>query len=170
MLKQRPKPAPFYTAANLSTQSSVGYLMKQAVSSIRKQADTGLAEHDLTYALWQPLYKVYREPGHSAATLARELDMDPPTVTRSLDRLEAKGLLLRERSSADRRIINLTLTPEGRQAASRVPQVLAEVLNGHLSGFTAEEWQTLVQLLQRMVANGEAIRATSPAPAPGARE
>ena len=36
--------------------------------------------------------------------------------------------------------------------------VLAHVLNGHLQGFSEAEWRQLVDFLQRMVANGEALR------------
>ena len=40
---------------------------------------------------------------------------------------------------------------------------MAEVLNSHLQGFSHDEWQLLLRLLQRMLANGEALKAASPA-------
>jgi DNA-binding MarR family transcriptional regulator len=55
------------------------------------------------------------------------------------------------------------LTPEGRRVADQVPPVLADVLNGHLEGFSQAEWEQLLHLLQRMVANGEARRNAKPA-------
>ena len=92
-------------------------------------------------------------------------------MTRALDRLEAKGLVQRERSNTDRRVVHLTLTPEGRTVAELVPGVLAEVLNGHLRGFSHAEWQQMLQLLQRMLANGDALRpgaAPEPSQSPAA--
>jgi len=157
-----PQPAAsarFYDANRLSPEDSVGYLMRKVMSSIRTQADAQLSTHDMTYAQWLPLFKLSLcSSATTVAGLARDLETDPAAMTRVLDRLEAKGLVARERSTTDRRVVQIALTPEGQAVAARVPPVLAEVLNGHLSDFTHDEWQQLLHLLRRMLANGEARR------------
>ena len=153
--------APFYNPTDLSPEDSVGYLMRKVLSSIRTQADGQLATHDLTYAQWLPLYKISRCKDTTVASLARDLENDPAAMTRALDRLETKGLVLRERSTTDRRVVQLALTAEGQKAAAQVPAVLSDVLNGHLSDFTRDEWQTLLGLLRRMQSNGEALRQSA---------
>ncbi|NCU66279.1 MarR family transcriptional regulator [Acidovorax sp. 210-6] len=157
-----PQPAAsarFYDATRLSPEDSVGYLMRKVMSSIRTQADAQLSTHDMTYAQWLPLFKLSLcSSATTVAGLARDLETDPAAMTRVLDRLEAKGLVARERSTTDRRVVQIALTPEGQAVAARVPPVLAEVLNGHLSDFTHDEWQQLLHLLRRMLANGEARR------------
>ncbi|HTH11131.1 MarR family transcriptional regulator [Acidovorax sp.] len=161
MASPTPTPAPrpgFYSATQLQPEDSVGYLMRKVMSSIRTQADAQLSIHDLTYAQWLPLFKISRCEQTTVASLARDLETDPAAMTRALDRLEAKGLVLRERSTTDRRVVQLALTPEGQAVADKVPAVLADVLNGHLSDFTHDEWQLLLRLLRRMLANGEALR------------
>ena len=152
---------PFYNPTDLSPEDSVGYLMRKVLSSIRTQADGQLATHDLTYAQWLPLYKISRCKDTTVASLARDLENDPAAMTRALDRLETKGLVLRERSTTDRRVVQLALTAEGQKAAAQVPAVLSDVLNGHLSDFTRDEWQTLLGLLRRMQSNGEALRQSA---------
>ncbi len=158
----------FYSAESLLAEQSIGFLMKQALSSIAAQVDRRLAEHDLTHAQWLPLYKLTRCGACPAVELARQLHLDPAAVTRALDRLEAKGLVQRTRSQTDRRIVMIDLTEAGRSAAAQVPAVLADVLNRHLHGFTPAEWHTLVELLQRLVANSEnsadALRPYPPTP------
>ena len=79
-------------------------------------------------------------------------------MTRLLDRLEKKGLCKRVRSTEDRRVVNIELTPEGEASIAEVPAVLADVLNAHLAGFSKSEWQALRSYLERMLANGEAMR------------
>jgi len=157
-----PQPAAsarFYDATRLSPEDSVGYLMRKVMSSIRTQADAQLSTHDMTYAQWLPLFKLSLcTNAPTVAGLARDLETDPAAMTRVLDRLEAKGLVARERSTTDRRVVQIALTPEGQAVAARVPPVLADVLNGHLSDFTHDEWQQLLHLLRRMLANGEARR------------
>ena len=150
------QPGPgFYSPNQLQPENSVGYLMRKVMTSIRTQADAQLSTHDLTYAQWLPLFKISRCPATTVASLARDLETDPASMTRALDRLEAKGLVARERSTTDRRVVQLALTPEGQAAAAQVPPVLADVLNGHLSDFTHDEWQLLLRLLRRMLVNGK---------------
>ena len=147
--------AEHYDPSKLVPENSVGYLMRKVMSSIRTQADAQLSLHDLTYAQWLPLFKISRCPTTTVASLARDLETDPASMTRALDRLEAKGLVARQRSTTDRRVVQLALTPEGQAAAAQVPPVLADVLNGHLSDFTHDEWQLLLRLLRRMLVNGK---------------
>ena len=148
----------FYVPGEHRPDQSVGYLMRKVMSSVLAQVDEQLSAHDLTYVQWLPLYKLMMKEGDTVACLAREIDIDPGAMTRSLDRLEAKGLVRRERSTEDRRVVRIVLTDEGRKVAHKVPTVLAGVLNGHLRGFSADEWQLLLQFLNRMLVNGEAMR------------
>mgnify|MGYP001179628462 CR=1 FL=1 len=152
--------AEHYDPSKLVPENSVGYLMRKVMSSIRTQADAQLSLHDLTYAQWLPLFKLLKGCPDSvtAAALARDLDVDPAAITRMFDRLEAKGLVRRKRSTSDRRVVQLALTEAGREVAEKVPPVLVDVLNAHLAGFRPEEFELLVSLLQRMLANGEAMR------------
>lgn len=133
--------------------------MKRVLQSLLLQADRALGPHELTHAQWLPLYRIARGECLTVAALARDQSLDPGAMTRALDRLEAKGLIRRVRSVADRRVVQIELTPAGRDAAAVVPPALAEVLNGHLAGFTRAEWQALIGMLRRMLANGEAMRA-----------
>jgi DNA-binding MarR family transcriptional regulator len=158
----------FYREGGYSPDQSVGFLMRRVLSSILQVADAQLADQGLTYVQWLPLYKllVCQATTTTNATLAKDLGMDPASVTRALDRIEAKGLLRRERSTADRRVVNLVLTEEGRRVAVEVPKVLSRVLNGHLAGFSHEECRLMLSMLQRMLANGDALRETLAAPPP----
>jgi len=154
------RPAAFYKAESLDPQDSFAWLAKRVLSSIALQIDRQLAEHDLTHTQWVPLFRLSRGECTTQNELTRELQVDPGAVTRALDRLEAKGLLRRVRSTEDRRVVRLELTEEGQRLSQVVPPVLAESLNAHLTGFSRAEWRTLIELLQRVVANGDALRDT----------
>lgn len=151
-------PVPLYRADTYQSEDSVGYLMRRVVFSLSQAIDKRLAPHGLTHAQWGPLFLVYSGRGSTVAELARCLQTDPGAMTRLLDRLEAKGLCRRERCTNDRRVVRLVLTTDGEQAAGRVPAALVEVLNAHLAGFSVSEWQALKGYLNRMLANGQALR------------
>lgn len=159
--------ATFYRPGQYRPDQNVGYLMRRVLNSILAQGDRRLAQHGMTHAQWLPLYKLSVDANATVAQIARDLCIDPGAMTRSFDRLEAKGLVERQRSLEDRRVVNLRLTEEGRGVADKVPAVMADVLNAHLEGFTTEEWQQLTGLLRRMLANAELLR-TGPDVTPAA--
>ncbi len=139
-------------------EASVGLLLRRVTDSLRQQIDRRLAAHDLTHAQWMPLFKIAKGEAVTMVVLARDMCLDPGATTRALDRLEAKGLVRRERSQDDRRVVNLVATEAGQAVAAQVWGVLADVLNEHLAGFDRQEFDLLMSLLQRMLANGEAMR------------
>ncbi|MBV8502754.1 MAG: MarR family transcriptional regulator [Paucibacter sp.] len=152
----------FYQPDAYLRDESVGYLLARAKQTIAAACDQRLSAHDLTHSQWVPLLKLSLCGKPSpVATLVSELEIDAGAVTRLIDRLEAKGLVRRERSSEDRRVVLIHLTEEGERLASGLTAVLADVFNAHLKGFSREEWQLLLQLLRRFVANGEALRESS---------
>ena len=165
-----PSRANFYKAETYTQEESVGSVMKGVIGSITHQVDRRLVDHDLTHAQWVPLFKLAHGQCSTVAELARTLQSDPGAMTRALDRLEAKGLVARVRSSEDRRVVNLELTDAGRDVAAIVPAVMAEVLNLHLAGFTEAEWRGLLGMLRRMRANGDALRAADSAATPDLKE
>lgn len=152
-------PCQFYSAGAYASSESVGYLMKRIVSSIVGQADKRLEAHGLTNAQWGPLLLLQKAGPLPVAELARRMFNDAGAMTRLLDRLEKKQLCKRVRSSDDRRVVQVELTPQGEAAITEVPAVLAQVLNAHLAGFSKTEWQALQGYLQRIVDTGDALRA-----------
>jgi DNA-binding MarR family transcriptional regulator len=157
-----PETARFYQPVGYCADESVGWLMKRALMSVAQAADRRLEPKGITHAQWAALFMLQSRRAATVAELARETQRDPGATTRLLDRLEAKGFCRRERSTDDRRVVRVELTPEGEIAAQEVPVVLAQVLNEHLAGFSRAEWSQLKDMLKRMVANGEAAETRTP--------
>ena len=152
----RPVPVPaFYRPAEYKPQESVGFLMRRIVHEVSGEIERQFDSCGLTNAQWLPLYKLHLGSASTVAELARECQLDTGGMTRLLDRLEAKGLVRRVRSSEDRRVVNLELTDEGHEAARNVPAVLCRVQNAALRGFSTDEWQQLRDLLARMLRNSQ---------------
>ena len=149
---------PIYDRATYARENSMGYLMRRIGQLMVGEVDRQLGCSGLTHAQWAPLFLIHRGEANTLAALARELQVDAGALTRTLDRLEAKGLCRRERSAEDRRVVNLTLTPEGKKAAEPVPGILCDVSNAMLAGFSQSEWQTMMGFLRRIVANAEALK------------
>jgi len=148
----------FYDGADYDAAASVGYQLMRLMLLMRREVDERMARHGLTDAQWRPLWLLKAGRGTTAVELAREIGADAGAMTRMLDRLEAKGLIERVRSDADRRVVHLRLTAEGEGVAAEVPHVLAGANNDFLRGFSEPEWLQLRRLIERMIANGEALQ------------
>jgi DNA-binding MarR family transcriptional regulator len=155
----------YYRGEDYKLEEGIGFLMKRAIESVTRQIDAQMAAYCLTNAQWRPLVLLSHGTCGTAAEMARKTNCDTGAMTRMLDRLEDKGLVRRNRSTDDRRVQHLELTPEGEQIAAIVPYVIADVLNAHLGGMSRAEVDVLKDLLKRMIVAGqfEAARTSNPA-------
>ena len=158
----------FYHADGYKPDDSVGYLMRRIISLVGQGIEREMEPGGLTNAQWVPLLKLYMGVASTVAELARECDLDAGSMTRLLDRLEAKQLCRRVRSSDDRRVVNIELTEAGRAAAKEIPQTLCRVQNAHLAGFSVEEWQVLKSFLRRILDTAQTLNAAADKPSQGA--
>jgi DNA-binding MarR family transcriptional regulator len=145
----------FYHADAYAPEDSVGYLMRRVLALVTQEVERQLQASDLTNAQWVPLFKLFMGQASTVAELARECHLDGGAMTRTLDRLEAKGLCQRVRSVADRRVVHIELTDVGRAAAAGIPAVLSRVQNAHLASFSVEEFETLKGFLRRILGNAQ---------------
>ena len=147
---------PLYSVADFVIDESIGYLIKRVRSMLSTAVEREIAEHDVTYEQWGVLLMILTQRGETAAVLAREMDCDTGSMTRMLDRLEAKDLIVRTRSTDDRRRVQLELTVSGKRLAERLVAAIVKVLNRHLDGFSVDELEQFKGFLRRMLGNREA--------------
>ena len=109
-----------------------------------------LPELNVTAAQGRLLYIVSWQGLRHATQISRECGVDLTAVTRLIDRLVRAGLLVRTRSTVDRRVNCLVLTERGQSVADRIPAILADVHRTLLAGFSADEVTLFKQMLLRM--------------------
>ena len=142
-----------YTLKNYTPEESIGLLLKRTGGQLGISLDRALAEFDMTHAQLGIFLKLLHGCGNTAADLARELMCDTGSTTRMLDRLEEKDFIQRTRSKEDRRVVQVELTAKGKKMADQMTQVLIDVLNHHLRGFSVQEVTQFKDFLRRMIAN-----------------
>ncbi|MBI3670357.1 MAG: MarR family transcriptional regulator [Acidobacteria bacterium] len=72
-----------------------------------------------------------------------------PDITRLLDRLEAHGLVTRQRERTDRRVVNTRITPQGLRILEKLDEPIAELHRRQLRHLRAPRLQSLVRLLEQ---------------------
>ncbi len=107
------------------------------------------------YGLSSPQLNILKELSEvkeiPTGKLAQKISLSQATVTDILDRLEEKGLIIRQRSSFDKRRVYIQITEKGKEVVLKNPSLLKE---GFIRQFNElEEWeQTLIlSSMQRIV-------------------
>ena len=105
----------------------------------------------------------------STSALAEALSVSLPTASDIVGRLEANGLVQRQRGTTDRRQVLVSLTPVGARTLARAPSPLQESFSVRLAAMDPWEQTQMLSVLQRIVAMMEAERLdASPVLAAGA--
>ena len=99
----------------------------------------------------------------STSEIARRVHLSPSTVVGILDRLEAKKLILRQRSTKDRRLVLVELTEAGRRHIVDAPSPLQDRLTEALATLPEVEQQEIAAALERVVSLME-VREIDAAP------
>lgn len=132
-----------------------GYLANHGARVFNRIVDAALRPQGLSLALIGPLLILWWKGPLLQRDLVLASSVKQPAMVALLDKLEGMGLIARTPSQDDRRAAKVTLTDEGQAAAVRGRQALLAANSRGLFGFSPEEVDLLVRLLQRLIANLE---------------
>jgi DNA-binding MarR family transcriptional regulator len=108
------------------------------------------AEYSITGPQVLCLQTVAADGPMTATALAKLVHLSNSTVVGIVDRLEQKRLMLRERSTTDRRQVLLHVTPEGRDLLMRVPSPLQQRLASGLSRLPRSDQLALATAVEQI--------------------
>jgi MarR family transcriptional regulator for hemolysin len=116
----------------------------------RTRFDRWARKYGLTRAQGVILARLHRQPGLSQIEMADICEVEPITVGRLVDRLEARGLLERRPDPTDRRINRLHLLPASEPILAKIEAYRAELSDYLLDGISAEQREIVVNVLLHM--------------------
>jgi MarR family transcriptional regulator, 2-MHQ and catechol-resistance regulon repressor len=103
--------------------------LMRAADSLTARLSEGLAEHDLTASQFGLLETLMHLGPLCQRELAHKLLVSGGNVTMVVDNLEKRGLVTRERSTVDRRLVTVALSPAGRKLIAAVfPRHMASIV------------------------------------------
>jgi MarR family transcriptional regulator, lower aerobic nicotinate degradation pathway regulator len=118
--------------------------------------------HGITPVQFAALHTVGHMPGIDQRTLAGSIGFDTSTIAGVIDRLESRGLMLRNASPDDRRVRLLSLTPAGQALLDEVVPGMLRAQERMLEPLPAAERAEFMRMLRVLVtANNELSRAPS---------
>jgi DNA-binding MarR family transcriptional regulator len=129
------------------------HLIGRIRKAARREFEGRVADLDITTAQFMVLRRLWEGDGILTTILTKDVCSDGGTITGLLDRLEAKGLIRRERSTKDRRAVHVYLTPVGCDLETPLMNVVREINRHALAGFSEEERAALHRALERIGEN-----------------
>ena len=111
------------------------------------------ASHAMTRAQWIILSRLDRQPGMSQNEMAAICEVEPITVGRLVDRLEARGLVERRADPDDRRIKRLHLLPAAKPILETITDA-REFMNDRITaGLSEQQREALIDALLKIKEN-----------------
>ncbi|NIY46656.1 transcriptional regulator SlyA [Cedecea colo] len=138
----------------MKLETPLGSDLARLVRIWRALIDHRLKPLELTQTHWVTLHNIHQlPPEQSQIQLAKAIGIEQPSLVRTLDQLEAKGLISRQTCANDRRAKRIRLTERATPIISEMEHVIDETRGEILAGISADELSLLVNLISRLEQN-----------------
>lgn len=127
--------------------------MHAAARLARTTLAARLATHGFYAGQDQIMLALDRQDGQTPGQLAALLGVRPPTITKTINRLQAQGFLEKKSSETDARQANVSLTTQGREMIKAIERCVKKTEKSAFRGFDKKDQRTLIKLLSRIEAN-----------------
>lgn len=128
----------------------VGFHIRLAHGAVYRHFTETFSDLDLTQKQVSVLWLIDDHPDIAQTDLATRMRMDRATTMAIVNRLQARGYLVRGKSPSDGRKLTLNLTDKGRKALVTAKAAIAEHENWLKSRFTDKEVERLIEMLARI--------------------
>jgi len=137
--------------ARLKDKGVLAWLyMMRVTDRLQRLESDNLARYNLTQAQFGVLAHLSANDGISQQKLSEGLFVTKGNVCGLIDRLEERGLVVRESDPEDRRSNRLVLTLQGRELIEQVIPLNEQFISDYMSVLSQDEQETLRSLLRRL--------------------
>lgn len=134
-------------------QTSLGFLLLDAARVVRRRFERESRDIDMTTAQLQIVVRLKVREGMTQTELAALLDIEPMTLSRHVDRMEAAGLIERRPCANDRRVRRLHVTDKARALVEPMRARALAVYEEAQRGLSEAERAALIAGLNTVIAN-----------------
>jgi MarR family transcriptional regulator, organic hydroperoxide resistance regulator len=132
---------------------SLGFQIVQLCRSYRAAVGERLAKLGLHPGQEIILMHLWRKDGQTQKQLATSLGVQPPTVTKMLQRLEASGIVERRGSNTDKRSMKAYLTTQGRDLEPLVNAIWQEMESITSTNLSLDQIKVFASILEQVTNN-----------------
>lgn len=132
------------------------HLLHQKTRLLEKEANATLSEYELYSAQWAIIYCLATQGPMVQAEIGKYLNVEAPTVTRTLRRMEEKDWILREEGE-DKRERLVRLSPRGELKLPEIKRSMQQMEATLLRDLNQEEKEQLYQLLGKIKGDRDTV-------------
>ena len=141
--------------------ANIGFMLSDNSRLLRRVFDERVREIGVTGPQARLLLTLAREGSRNQGFYAEELEVEPITLCRMVDRLEESGMVERQRDPNDRRAWQIRLTAKAEDRVAELRKCVEGMMEDTLTGLTIADRDQLVHCLDVMGRNLGARRALS---------
>jgi DNA-binding MarR family transcriptional regulator len=154
MTTSAPAETPDRPVPGVDLPQRLRFVITRLARRMRQAADDGVSPTQIA-----ALATINRDGPMTLGELAAAEQVQPPTITAAVGRLEAHGFVRRERDDpGDRRVVRVSVTPQGRKLVERMRSQRTAYLAKRLRDLPPRELETLADaavILDRILAEDE---------------
>src|SRR6204780_3574869 len=143
----------FIVMARGSVDMNFLFTLGELQRLVRAYADRQAARYGITRAQWAVLARIERSEGLKQTELAEQLEMQPITLTRLIDKLSDHGWIERRSDDSDRRVNRLYLRKAARPLLGKLSGLRSELTATALDGISPADAPRLLTQLEAIKEN-----------------
>lgn len=133
---------------------SLAEQLRRSARLWRTVADKELAPLGLTNSRWTLLWKLKGlNDNVSQKTLAKALEIELPSLMRTLQQLETQGLILRYNCHSDKRVRIVRLTDAGKSVLTEIEGLILQIRRDMMVGIDDAELKVFEKVIERLIHN-----------------
>lgn len=132
---------------------SIHFLLRMICQAQRNQMSDALATIGLYAGQEMVLWQLWRQEGPTQSQLVERMCVQPPTVSKMLDRLEKVGLVERRPDADNSHLSRVYLTEQGHMSQRAVREIWLDIEQRLIQGLSVEERIVLRRLLLQVHQN-----------------
>ncbi|MCT4660325.1 MAG: MarR family transcriptional regulator [Tissierellales bacterium] len=136
-------------------EDSIELLLSRVLSKWRRTILKEFKKYDMTTEQWSLLNRLWEQEGISQTKLAQMTSKDLPTITRILNKIENKELIVRKSDPNDRRASLIFLTEKGRLLEDKLNPIAKNISERALENISGEDIDKLKKVLNNIFMNLE---------------
>ena len=143
--------------ASLDLTDYLPYLLNRAGTRIATAFAEDARQHGLSLQMWRVLAALNQRDGQMVGELSDTTSIEISTLSRVLDQMQKKRLVLRRRDAEDQRAVSIWRSASGIAATRKLLPTALRYQTVALAGFNAREAALLKTMLKRVFTNLDAL-------------
>ncbi len=133
----------------------LGYLLERTTRLVKLSYSQAFKSHgfDITPEQWVVIEQLYYNNGQSQNDLASFSFKDAPTISRIIDLLVKKGVVIREKGNQDKRARNVLLTASGQKLVESMEPLVSELRSRGWKNLSQNDFDDFVRIIDQVFDN-----------------